>query len=397
MLTNPTISPYIAEPPVVWQDGDDSEHREWESMAWIVPQHSRGQVNRAGEFLKSMSAIAREYIDGEKNFNEFVEQVQTEYAVIGNWRSSHSYPLQCLKMTLKNRAKEIDAGALIAQRLKRVSSISTKLKRFRNMTLSQMQDIGGCRAVVSSARRVQELVKVYEESQKKNPNGRMEFVEKYDYIADPKRDGYRGIHLVYKYRSRSPDRQIYNGLRIEIQLRSQLQHAWSTAVETVSAVTGQALKSNIGSDDWKRFFLLMSSAIASREKSPPAPGTPVEVEDTKAELRGLNDRLNIKGVLTAYGSLVDSLPDMQQLNYAHYVVVLDLERRKTQVIGYSKDELPKAAEEITRIEQQTADNPNIDAVLVSVDSLTALHKAYPNYFLDTTAFMKVLAEVLGED
>src|SRR6266436_319065 len=397
MLSNPTISPYAVEPLVVWRGDDDFERREWASMAWTIPQHSRGQVNRAGDFLKSMSAMAREHMEGGKDLNEFVERVQTEFAVIGNWRSSHSYPLQCMKMTLKNRAKEIDQNALIAQRLKRVTSIASKLERFPNMKLSQMQDIGGCRAVVSSVRRVHDLVEVYEESRKKNPTARMEFSEKYDYVADPKRDGYRGVHLVYKYRTPSLDRKMYNGLRIEIQLRSQLQHAWSTAVETVSAVTGQALKSNIGSEEWMRFFLLMSSAIAAREKSPAAPGTPQDVNDTKNELRELNNRLNIASVLNAYGTLVDSVPDMQHLNYAHYVVVLDLERKKTQVTGFGKADLAKAADELARIEKQTVDNRNIDAVLVSVDSLTALHKAYPNYFLDTTAFMRVLTEVLDEN
>ena len=42
--------------------------------------------------------------------------------------------------------------------------------------------------------------------------------------------GYRGVHLIYRYNS---DRKTeYNTLLIEMQLRSQLQHAWATAVET---------------------------------------------------------------------------------------------------------------------------------------------------------------------
>jgi hypothetical protein len=39
---------------------------------------------------------------------------------------------------------------------------------------------------------------------------------------------------------------IYNDLKIEMQLRSQYQHAWATAVETVGTFIGQALKSSIG-------------------------------------------------------------------------------------------------------------------------------------------------------
>jgi hypothetical protein len=37
-----------------------------------------------------------------------------------------------------------------------------------------------------------------------------------------------------------------------------------------------------------------------------------------------------------------------------------------------------------------------DAVLVSVDSLAALRRAYPNYFLDTRVFLDLLEEILRE-
>jgi len=60
-------------------------------------------------------------------------------------------------MTLKGRALQIDPNALIAQRLKRMPSILSKLKRFQNMELSRMQDLGGCRVVVESVKMVRHL------------------------------------------------------------------------------------------------------------------------------------------------------------------------------------------------------------------------------------------------
>ncbi|MBU6438396.1 MAG: hypothetical protein KGQ77_12790, partial [Betaproteobacteria bacterium] len=63
----------------------------------------------------------------------------------------------------------------------------------------------------------------------------------------------------------------FNNQKIEVQLRTRLQHAWATAVEIVDAFTGQALKSglklNSGDPKWRRFFALMSSVIAIREKN----------------------------------------------------------------------------------------------------------------------------------
>ncbi len=65
--------------------------------------------------------------------------------------------------------------------------------------------------------------------------------QKDDYIEHPKESGYHGIHLIYQYRS--DKRTDNNSLKIEVQLRSQLQHAWATAVETVGTFVQQALKS----------------------------------------------------------------------------------------------------------------------------------------------------------
>src|SRR5438270_11039884 len=84
---------------------------------------------------------------------------------------------------------------------------------------------------------------------------------------------------------------IYNGLRIEIQLRSRLQLAWATAVETVSTFTGQALKSNIGDDAWKRFFALMGSSIARREGTSIIPNTPESRNELRRELRDCSQQL----------------------------------------------------------------------------------------------------------
>jgi putative GTP pyrophosphokinase len=89
---------------------------------------------------------------------------------------------------------------------------------------------------------VDRLVAAYEASVARNPKVRAEFVKRYDYIAAPKETGYRSVHLIFKYRSQSSKHRAWNGLRVEIQLRSRLQHAWATAVETVDTFTRQTLR-----------------------------------------------------------------------------------------------------------------------------------------------------------
>jgi putative GTP pyrophosphokinase len=103
----------------------------------------------------------------------------------------------------------------------------------------------------------------------------------YDYTT-PKEDGYRGIHVVARYHPRLTERVPWNGQRIEIQLRTTLQHAFATAVETVTTFTREPLKFGAGPTEWRRFFSLMGSALAMREQTPLVEGTP----NTEAELIG---------------------------------------------------------------------------------------------------------------
>lgn len=344
---------------------------------WIIPEFNRGKVGAAGTSLIDPARIS----DRDDAFE-----------VINNWRSSHGYPLQCLKMTLKMRAKRIDKRALIAQRLKRLSSISVKLRRNSHMKLSQMQDLGGCRAVVRRPGAVDRLVALYEHSTAKNPHARAELVKKYDYIQNPKPDGYRSVHLIYKYRTKSRKRAHYNGLRIEIQIRSRLQHAWATAVETVSIFTGQALKSNVGDASWKRFFALMGSAIALRERRPIVPGTPEDPQELVAELRLLSKQLKIETVLRGWRGAVQILGARKD---AHaFLLITDSTNNSIQVKGFAQQDLAKATDEYLIVEKQFADNPGVQAVLVSVESLATLRSAYPNYYLDTSTFLRVVRQAI---
>ena len=125
----------------VWQD---------EGMAWVVPLYSRERVNWAGRALVSPSFSQEEE-----------EAKQDALFIVDNWRSSHSYPLHAFQMTLRNKARGVDGKAIIAQRLKRLPAILSKLRRIPHLNLSAMQDIGGCRAIVSSARRAYALRELY--------------------------------------------------------------------------------------------------------------------------------------------------------------------------------------------------------------------------------------------
>ena len=162
--------------------------------------------------------------------------------VINNWRACHNYPLHVITKSLQDLALKVDKKSLVAiPGTKRLQSIALKLEHQPTMKLSQMQDIGGCCAVLRNPAEIELLVGIYEDAMEnhKNREDRSFIFEVNDYLVSPKADGYRGVHLIMKYQSNTESKKAYNGQRIEIQIRSRLQHSWATAVETCQAFTGR--------------------------------------------------------------------------------------------------------------------------------------------------------------
>lgn len=212
-----------------------------------------------------------------------------------------------------------------------------------------------------------------------------------DYIREPKDSGYRGVHLVYKYHS---DRNThYNKLKIEMQLRSQMQHIWATAVETVGTFTEQALKSSQGEEDWLRFFALMGTVFAVAERTPPVPNTPVGPE-LLMELAGLTEKLDVQGQLSTFGGALQVIESRNQKDDHFYLLELNPRNKQLNVTAFRASESEAAESAYLDAEKRMRLSPGAQAVLVSVDRITSLRRAYPNYFLDTGNFVSLLNDAL---
>lgn len=346
------------------------------TMTWIEPQYSSRAVNRAGRAL-----IRYAHSD---------EVLTQPLGVIDNWRASHAFPLNTFQVYLRRQARQIDNSCLVAQRVKRLSSIDLKLRRFNWLVLSEMQDIAGCRAVVSSVTRVNRLVGVY-----KNSSLKHQLIREDDYITNPKTSGYRSYHLIYKYNS--DKKETYNGLKVEIQLRSNLQHAWATAVETVGTFIRQALKSSQGEEEWLRFFALMGTEIALREGSPPVPDTPTGKTQLARELKDYAKSLDVESRLETYRTTLEVLRQPPPAFVRARFFLLKLEERQITITSYGLQQLELASAAYLQAEREMSKRPGADVVLVSVDSIAALRRAYPNYFADTRTFLRALRRAINSD
>jgi hypothetical protein len=213
----------------------------------------------------------------------------------------------------------------------------------------------------------------------------------YNYVQSPKSDGYRGIHLVGRYKARAEKNEHWNGQRIEIQLRTKLQHAFSTAVETVTAFTRLPLKFGGGPADWRRFFSLVGTMFAIQEGTPPVPDTPPDPAILKIELRALMSSLRVRKRLRGWTQALSLLPKKEMANARWILLVLDVAADSIQTTGFT--DAKKAVQAVAAIEK-SPEAAHLDAVLVGVNSIRSLRTAYPNYYADTAAFVSGLNKAL---
>lgn len=344
-------------------------------MTWPTPKYSRQQVNRAGDILRR----------ADFDFDEWL----WAYEVVNNWRSCHGYPINTFQATLRAKLDRIDTRAFAAQRLKRMPSIINKLERFKGMQLARMQDIGGLRAVLSSISKVRQLEESYRNSRFKH-----KLVSVKDYINQPKSSGYRSIHLIYKYHN--PRNSDYDGLLLELQLRTKLQHAWATAVETMGTFLNQALKASEGSDEWLEFFSLVGSAFAYLENTSPVQGYEhLTKEETYREVLRKSEILGIRDRLDAFTIAANQI-HKEKGSGSYHLIILNTEEKIVTIRSYGKSSLNLASTDYGEIEKQITDGQPLQAVLVSAGPLQNLRRAYPNYFFDTHQFLRQLDRIERE-
>jgi ppGpp synthetase/RelA/SpoT-type nucleotidyltranferase len=339
-------------------------------MVWVTTSYSKGQITRAGKTL----------IDRDTS----VENRIWALDVMSNWRAAQAYPMRALLMTLRRKAIEVDINAVVVQRHKRAPSIINKLRRFPKMELSRMQDISGCRAIVATVDQVEELNSIIQSSRTRN-----ELHREYNYIAEPKDSGYRGIHLTYKYKGEKTE---YNGYFVELQLRSKIQHAWATTVEIVDTFTDQALKSSKGSQDWQNFFRMASAEFARIEGRPM--GKYASGKDTNAQLAKLAHQLSVIKRLKAFAVSAKYIIEKND-NDTNYFL-LELAENTINITKYKLSEFDRATAAYLQKEKESKSDSATDVVLVAAESMYALQNAYPNYFADSTEFVQLMEKALAE-
>lgn len=252
-----------------------------------------------------------------------------------------------------------------------------------------MQDIGGCRFVVPALPEVREYAERFSKSEIRHI-----FKREYDYITHPKASGYRSLHLVYKFQSDTKGKEPYNqNMLAELQFRTHLQHIWATALETLGLFTHQALKAGQGTDEVKRFFVLVSSLFAMRESCPVVPGTLADQDELVSEIEAINDRAHVLDMLKGIRVAIENETKRHTGKRGYYILILNYQTKMIRIRYYKPSEAEAANAYYNDMENKSMGKP-IDSVLVQASSMGTVRAAYPNYFLDIGEFVDLVSEYL---
>jgi hypothetical protein len=316
------------------------------------------------------------------------DSIRKVFAVAHNWRDSHGYPMRRLRSILVGQIRRQQSAGNTVARLKRMPSIRQKLVN-QQWPLDKIQDLAGCRAIVPSIKDARTLI----DAMCQIPNHILH--RQNAYIDEPKSDGYRCHHMIFRFRGEGDD-SVFDERRVEVQIRTWLQHTWATAVEAVGAYRGENMKAGEGSAEWLRLFALMSAEFATAEKCPEPRGLPARTGRVK-EIIALDKQLDAANTLenvthaVKYSDNIDpqSKPEYYQIIYDRKNRVVDVKPYFNALTGAKAyDEA-----ELTAERSQTG----VTSVLVEADGIENLKAAYPNYFGDVQMFRTQLKQITQGD
>lgn len=333
-------------------------------------QYSMNRVRKAGKQLSGKMYL------NDQNKPEITET----FAIANNWIDSHAYPMRAVRFGILGqiRAKGIDG--LTVARLKRMRSVRRKLTR-NTIKLDQINDLAGCRAILGNIADVHTLI---EASQAVKHSIR----QSYDYIKLPKPSGYRSHHTVFEFVGDERTSE-HDGKRVELQIRTRLQHSWATAVEAVGTFRNEDMKAGNGNLDWLRLFALMSSEFAAAEDCPVLEGAP-NARDRRAEIVVLDRKLKATSTLENINSAVRFTESYRHEKSKYYLIKYDHSTKTVEVESYNN---PILGTNALHSSENIITNRGQNNVLVEVDKIENLREAYPNYFGDVKLFVTNLKSV----
>ena len=334
---------------------------------------------------------------GEK-LREGIELTEEEKLEFDNFREAHNIIIKLFTIELKkvNFSKQ----HLTASRNKRIETIISKLCRPEKPKLDRIHDIAGTRIIFENIKSLEDYIDILENTELVNFKEKInEDKNRYNYIKNPKSDGYRSIHKVFYYSSNIPystlNEKSFNleNKKIELQLRTRLQHIWATTVEIYDIIN----KSNIKTGTHNK--LETKEGLFFKNCSLVFEG--IESNDVEKIKINSNKIFRDKDLVEIYNRLkgIKNIKNIQLPKTLGsdevFILITDLNKGKTTF--FTTDPIEKNDKQDTflinasyrRLEEKNTKGEYI-LLLLTLGDIKKLKNVYPNYFLNTNKFISIL-------
>lgn len=301
--------------------------------------------------------------------------------VLQQFRLIHKHPMSLFRHMIERKLKKHDIEAIPVQRLKRVPSIVKKLEIQKNMKLSRMQDIGGLRIVLEDIREVN-LIRDEIKKVENHKSFKFTCIDEDNYIKNPhpSGSGYRSIHMIYKYDKKVEKRE---QCKIELQIRTKLQHSWATAVEVVGTYLNQPLKQSFGKQEYLDVFKNVSKIFSDLEEN---------IADYKfiEKIQQEIEDVKLLNILQNFKIVTKHFDNNKNIKGQYVLLKMNFREKIVEIAQYSNARFEQANEDYIKMELEYLGNSKIEVVLLSIQDIKKLNQSYPNYFMDTTEFISNL-------
>ena len=267
---------------------------------------------------------------------------------------------------------------IVVTRLKRMESIIDKLRRPNSSKLSRIDDIAGIRIIVNNFTEIYDISELLEKLLINNNNCQLKYNK--DYIEFSKKDGYRSLHKIFTFSYENKN------LNFEIQIRTKLQHLWSTTVEIYDLIEYKNLKSGSFNKlkTWEGlFFKRCSKVIENFQKNNLVYSKKMidKIFKFKKYIKIFEKLKTIKSIKNIH--LLEGYKDGDSL-----LLIIDIEKGSINFL----DEEPENLVTYYNILEQES-KKNIKLLLLTINNIKKLQSAYSNYFLDNDEFIKLLETI----
>ncbi len=323
---------------------------------------SKTAIDKAGKLLAQESFSSyEEWISSDKIFDEF--------------RQAHLQPLTATTIELQNWFRADDASYVIVQRLKRKPQILKKLRRLK-VRLTQLQDIGGLRIIVDQNSDVDRLIEYITNRLKQQSIISVKRIV--DYREKGRDDsGYRATHIILER----------DGVTLELQIRSRIQHYWAELIERTSVIYGYVIKELEGDGSVIEYFKDLSNLFYLIETGQkPDSIQKINIERNRIEAERIIQESDTKNILSGYvnegivKTLVDKERRIGNTNFNNWVFIFNW--NQGMFVDWENVSLDpnEAIVSYVDYENKYPADKGFEVVLVGTSSVANVRETHSHYF-----------------